>query len=144
MTELDLTPDELAGIVGLFGALTRTELRDACLEVAYKRSGERPTAADIDAIIEDAIDEYRLVAREDAGTTHLVSGPTAFPTLPDFADELPHVLDIPDRDIDRRPVALNLIQKLDALDLDPHETDQLSYEIESWANVDASVLREAE
>jgi hypothetical protein len=105
---MDPTPDDLAGVVDLFGALTRAELRQACVELAFKR-GETVEAETFGAHIDDAVASYHLVAVADHGTAAdgelLVAGPTAFATLPEGAGDLPHIMDVPARSLDREVVA---------------------------------------
>jgi hypothetical protein len=113
---VNATGDELAGVVDLFGALTPAELGQAIEEVAFKRGENDPEIR-----IEAAIDDYRLVAierdeptedgdrKDDQGAsgadgwvsdnTLLVAGPTAFPTLPAGAEDLPHILSIESRTV---------------------------------------------
>jgi len=90
--------DDLAGVVAQFGALTRDELGRAADELAFKR-GE--TVEDLDGTVEDALADLRLVAFERDGTELLAPGPTAFPTLPEGAEDLPHILDVEERSVDR-------------------------------------------
>ncbi len=67
--------------------------------------------ADPDAVaaaIDGAIDSYHLVAVDDHAAdtdeTLLVVGPVAFPALPDGAADLPHIMDVPARDVARDAV----------------------------------------
>ncbi|WP_144901912.1 DUF7109 family protein [Halobellus captivus] len=96
----ELQTDELAGVVDLFGALTPAELRQALDELAFKQGGavDEPVASDA---VEDAVDAYAIVRYERDGQSFLVPGPAAFPTLPANAEDLPHILEIPERDVDR-------------------------------------------
>jgi hypothetical protein len=93
---MDLTGDRIAGVVDLFGALDRDDLRRALDELAFKRGAdlddERAAAA-----IDRAVRDYRLVELDG----RLVAGPAAFPELPAGAEDLPHILDVPDRSVDR-------------------------------------------
>jgi hypothetical protein len=95
---MELTPDELAGIVDILGPVTRGELEDACGELAFKHSGD---SAWLD--IQAALESYHLVAvdghGEDADEPLLVVGPAAFPALPDGVEDLPHILDVPSRSL---------------------------------------------
>lgn len=101
MGSLDLDTDDVAGVVDLFGALTREELDRALEELAYKQGAEPPDAA----LVEHAIDRYALVDHErEDGEELLVPGPSAFPSLPKGAADLPHILDVPKRAIDREAV----------------------------------------
>lgn len=142
-----LTGDVLAGITSLFGGLTRAELCEACMELLYKAEGERAAEDAIDAALERAIDEHRLLELDDRDL--LIAGPAAFPELPEFAEDLPVLLDIEEREVDRERAAGGLVESLvEELEAgaDPERQRtiaQLSYDIEAWANVDASALRGA-
>ena len=104
---LDVDPDDLAGVVDLFGALTREELDRALEELAYKQGAEPPGPA----VVELALQRYVLVAYDpedgdgdvDADRL-LVPGPSAFPTLPEGAADLPHIMEVPTRMADREAV----------------------------------------
>ncbi|MDQ2073116.1 DUF7109 family protein [Haloarcula sp. NS06] len=151
---MDLQPDELAGVVDLFGSLTSAELIDACGELAFKQGVD----ADPDAIataIDDAIDSYHLVAVDDHAVdtdeTLLVVGPVAFPTLPDGAADLPHIMDVPARNLAHDAVveAVKARFREDAVmavkngDEDRVETLlDVSYDIEAWENVEMDGLRD--
>lgn len=167
------THDELAGVVDLFGALTREELTTALTELAFKR-GEEPDEDAVASTIEGAIDAYALVPVEgsaldesgadsdaeaggvdasdrDAGDRQfLVPGPTAFPSLPPAAEDLPHIMDVPRRTIDREAVGATVKERLrqeaeDAVDAgDVDRAEQLldvSYDLEAWAPVAADGVR---
>lgn len=103
-----LDPDGLAGVVDLFGALARPELTAAVRELAFKR-GESPPEAAVKRVIDDAIDAYALVAADrklvepspTSDDTLLAVGPAALPAPPDGAGDLPHILDVPERTVDR-------------------------------------------
>jgi len=151
---MDLPPDELAGVVDLFGSLTRAELVDACGELAFKRGVDADPDA-VSAATDDAIDSYHLVAVDDYPTdtdeTLLVVGPVAFPALPDGAEDLPHIMDVPPRDISRDAVieAVKSRFREDAVmavkngDQDRVETLlDVSYDIEAWEDVEMDALRD--
>ncbi len=160
--------DDLAGIVDLFDWLTRAELSRALSELAFKQRTEIDEAA-IAAAIDVAVAEYALVpapaaALSEAGTTTefddgseadeavaLAVGPAAFPSLPDDAEDLPHILDLPDRDVDRRALADAVLERLSedavaAITESDHERLEtladVTYDIETWAPVDAGEIRE--
>jgi hypothetical protein len=156
---MEVSRDELAGIVDLFGALTRSELQDAAAELAFKRDGEfEPDAFGAD--VEAAIRSYHLLeapadavsattADPDAGW--LVPGPIAFPELPDAAADLPHILDVDDRAVDRPAVARAAEERFRAdaaAAVDAGTPERLaelrdvSYELESWGGVDLSAVRD--
>ncbi|PSP52511.1 hypothetical protein BRC74_06590, partial [Halobacteriales archaeon QH_7_68_42] len=81
----------------------------------------------------------------------LVAGPVAFPTLPEGAADLPHILDAPDRDIDRETAGEAAREQLraDALAAaKAGDADRASvlldvcYDLEAWAPVDTDEFRE--
>jgi len=149
MTIATATGDELAGVVDLFGALTRDELEGALGELAFKR-GEDVDETAIDAAIDDAVAGYYLVPAERDGTTLLAPGPVAFPALPDGAEDLPHILDVPERDLNRAELAeaaerrlrADAAQAVDADDGDRIERLlDVSYDLETWGSTDVSGVR---
>jgi hypothetical protein len=103
-------PDELAGIVDLFGALTPSELETALAELAFKR-GDTIDSDAVAAAIDDAVSAYALVQYGD-DRTMLLPGPTAFPTLPPNAEDLPHILDVPEREPDHEAAGLAVAERL--------------------------------
>lgn len=129
-----LTEDELAGICDLFGALTREELARARSELAFRHGRE----AGSEKRIEAALASYALVEHEGV----LLAGPAAFPTLPEGASDLPHILDIPEREIDREAAGEAVLDSLHTEDADLAR--EVSYDLEAWAPVDASAIREQE
>lgn len=161
--------DELAGVVDLFGALTRAELTDALVELAYRQRGDLDddavTAAADDAV-DWAVERYLLVAydptdapdAEDAVVTTdgavdeplLTVGPVSFPSLPDGADDLPHILDYPTRSVSREALAEAVERRLrgDAAravaagdDDRVRELLDVTYDLEAWAPVDVGEVR---
>ena len=153
--------DDLAGVVDLFGWLTRAELSRALSELAFKQRTEVDEDA-IDAAIDLAVAEYALVpapveALSGAGSepipdggTALAVGPAAFPTLPEGAADLPHILDVPDREVDREALADAVLERLreeavEAIgegDDDRLETlADVTYDVEAWAPVDVDPVR---
>lgn len=180
---MDLTGDEIAGVVDLFGGLHREELGQALAELGYKREGSFEPAA-FDADIEAAIDRYHLVrvgidafeaespvdsdgsastdtpeaadsSTDTGGTggtdTLLVAGPGAFPSLPEGATDLVHILDIEKRPVDRSVAGSEVLDRfredaataVDAADDEwvTHLID-VSYELEAWADVDLAAERD--
>ncbi|WP_435179883.1 DUF7109 family protein [Halorussus sp. AFM4] len=156
------TKDELAGVVDLFGGLTHDELEQALVELAFKKgkSVEREAFA---AEIERAVESYYLVetATEaegdpdaddgEAGESVLVAGPAAFPTVPENGEDLPHIMDVPDRDIDREGLGESVADRLReeartvAAAGDPDRAQELldvSYDLEAWAPVETDDVRE--
>lgn len=131
--------DELAGIADLFGGLDREELERACSEAAFRRGEEFDDEA-VAAAIDDAVEAYALVEHDGL----LVPGPSAFPELPDGAEDLPHIMDAERRSVDReavsRSVAVRFREEVaDAVEGGDAERCEalldLSYEIESWGPV---------
>ena len=146
--DMSLLSDELAGVVDLFGGLTREELQHALEELAFKR-GEEPDA--VAAAVEDAVESYHLVPVERDDETLLVAGPVAFPTLPEHAEDLPHIMAVEKRTVDRETAAVAARDRLDrqavevAKDGDSERAAALvdiCYDLETWAAVDTDDLRE--
>ena len=146
------TYDDLAGVVDLFGGLTREELSRALAELAFKQGREADEDA-LAAAIDDAIEDYYLVEydREEADAPLLVPGPTAFPTLPENAADLPHIMDAPDRSVDRAALGEAVAKRLlaeaarAADDGDRDRVERLldvSYDLEAWAPVEVTDVRD--
>jgi len=140
------TPDDLAGMVDLFGALTRSELDEALSELAYRRGETVPAGC-----VNDAVDAFALIELDDdGGEPFLTPGPAAFPTLPEGAEDLPHILDVPTRTVDREAVGRAAETRLRreaaraVVDGDTARADELldvSYDIEAWTPVDLTEVR---
>lgn len=151
------TRDELAGVVDLFGALTHDELEQALVELAFKQ-GKDVDRDVFAATIERAVEDYYLVEAEyeppgDEGDaeTVLVAGPAAFPAVPENGPDLPHIMDVPDRDIDREGLGESAAERLHeeartvaaAGDADrARDLLDVSYDLEAWAPVDVQDARE--
>lgn len=143
------TGDEVAGVVEVFGALTRTELREALAELSYRTSGDADEAG-ARAAVEDALASYHLVpVGEDPEL--LVAGPAAFPTLPARADDLPHLLEVPERSPDgdrvRRAAERRFRREAAAAVASGEESDldrllDASYDLESWGVGDLDDVRD--
>lgn len=145
MTDESISNDELAGIVGMFGALTRSELKRAVTELTFKQTGERPGDQQIATMIKDALETWHLVTYETGESRFLLPGPAAFPTLPPLAEDLHMMLEIEARDIERTEIAEMLLDDLENAHAEGISMDtltQLSYDIEAWADIDASSLRD--
>ena len=144
------TYDELAGVVDLFGALTEAELSRALSELAFKQ-GRDADASALDDAVDGAIAEYYLVEYEREGETLLAPGPVAFPTLPENAADLPHIMDVPERSIDRAALGEAVAKRMleDAAraaaagdeERMAHLLDA-SYDLEAWAPVEVADVRE--
>jgi len=146
---MDLSGDDLAGVVDLFGGLTRPELDRAVEELTFKRDADHDPEA-VETAVDRALDRYHLVAVGEDPTL-LASGPAAFPTLPDGATDLPHIMDVPDRSVDRETAARAALERLEQdAEAAVEDDDQwaagrlvdVSYDLESWSGVDASAVRE--
>lgn len=164
---MDLSADELAGIVDLFGALTREELQSAAAELGFKRDGEFDPdtfAADVDA----AERSYHLLAVEPDAVTvaadseggrddvshegpFLAPGPLAFPALPADAGDLPHILEIEQRRVDQAAAGQKAEERFRrdaARAVAASDTDRIaqlldvSYELEAWGPVDLTSVRD--
>lgn len=152
--------DRLAGIVDLFGAVTRPELERALSELAYRRDGADADAQALGEAVESAVAEYYLVEAEpgvvepapadpDDGAL-LTVGPVAFPTLPRDAEDLPHIMDLDRRSVDRVALGERVAERLAAdasRTIDAGDGKRIadlldvSYDLEAWAPVDAGETR---
>lgn len=139
---LAVDADDLAGIVDLFGALTRAELRRALEELAFKRGVAAPDAAAIEA----AVESYHLVEHDG----RLVAGPAAFPSLPPEADDLPHIMDVEGRSPDRGAVGRTVEERFREeaaralADGDGSRVERLldaSYDLETWGPIEVADVR---
>lgn len=160
---MDLGPDDIAGVVDLFGALTRAELQRALSELAF-RQGEERHPDEFEDAVEEALDSYHLVAvpgdapgeEPPVGSGHdreddlLVAGPVAFPTLPEGGEDLPHIMDVPDRTVDREAAAAAAEAQFRAdaaAAVGAGDTERVgtlldvSYELEAWGPVDLDETR---
>ena len=153
----EATQDELAGVVDIFDALTQAELEQALVELAYRR-GNEPHDEAVTAAVDAAFRDYYLatapadlIEGEVDDAVAYVVGPAAFPTLPADVEDLPHILDVPDRRVDRerlvetvaarvREDAATAIEAGDA-DRAGHLVD-VTYDLEAWGEVDLAALRE--
>jgi hypothetical protein len=155
---LDVTGDDLAGVVDLFGALRRADLERALEELAFKQETEPPAPA----VVDRAIERYALVTYRPEGTGTegdapgdgaveelLVPGPSAFPSLPPGAADLPHIMDAPEREVDREAVgrAVEGRFRADVARALASEDDELvtrlldvSYDLDAWG-LDLAELR---
>lgn len=153
MTDLELSPDAVAGIVDLFGALTHDEFNEAVEELAYRRGTSVP-----DDALGPALDAYTVVAFDPAdanveadATELLAVGPAAFPTLPEGASDLPHILDVPPRAVDRAALApavetqfradvARAVAAADAAEI--RRLLDVSYDLEAWGPVELAGMRD--
>ena len=144
-------PDDLAGIVDLFGALTREELDEALSELAYRRDEDVPEGAVDEALAAFALVEFEPEEGADVDEPLLAAGPAAFPTLPEGAEDLPHILVVEGREVDREVVGRAAEERLRAAaaqavssgDADrAAELLDVSYDLEAWAPVTLGAVRE--
>ncbi|WP_224447514.1 DUF7109 family protein [Haloprofundus salilacus] len=161
------TYDELAGVVDLFGALTHAELAAALDELAYKQGSETDVEA-LSEAVDAAIEEYylveyvataddRSVETSDPGRrageeeTFVTVGPAAFPSIPTNAEDLPHILDVPRREVDRTALGEQVRERLAAEveaaaeDDDEERLERLydvTYDLDAWASVETDAIRE--
>lgn len=149
---MDATADELAGVVDLFGGLTREELEEALSEVAFRADGQSIEESAVEEALARALAEFALVRYERGGDeTLLVPGPTAFPTTPEHAEDLPHILDVEPRRVDRAALGEQARDRFSAAvdetieagddDRAAHLVD-VSYDLEAWAPLDLAAERE--
>jgi hypothetical protein len=133
--------DDLAGILDLFGALTPAELESALEELAFKR-GESVDLDAVETAVDDAVVSFAVVRYQGDGRTLLAPGPAAFPTLPPNAEDLPHILDVPDRDVDPEAAGAAVADRLrsaaaGALDADDEAEMRrlldVTYDVEVWS-----------
>lgn len=144
-----LDGDELAGIASQFGALSRGDLIRAVEELAFRRGEEASAVGDA---VDRALADLRLVAVERDGDEVLAPGPTAFPRLPSGADDLPHILDVPERSVPREDLVEPAERRLReaaataVADGDRERIEALldaTYDLESWApDADVASVRE--
>ncbi|WP_340100813.1 DUF7109 family protein [Salinibaculum salinum] len=153
---MELTGNDVAGVVDLFGGLTPDELGTALAELAFKRGEDHDPDA-FEEEIESAVRSYHLVEIGPDETTVasedllLVVGPVAFPELPEGATDLLHILDVTEREIDRETAARaaerrfreNASTAVEASDTERIEALlDVSYELEAWGGVDLERSRD--
>ena len=133
--------DDLAGVLDLFGALTPAELESALEELAFKR-GESVDPDAVGTAVDDAVASFAVVRYQGDGRTLLAPGPAAFPTLPPNAEDLPHILDVPDRDVDPEAAGAAVADRLgsaaaSAVDADDEAEMRrlldVTYDVEVWS-----------
>lgn len=145
-----LTADELAGIVDLFDVLARAELETAIEELAFKHD-----AAPDKSIINESLASYHLVEYDSFPVAEddnaLAVGPTAFPVIPDGGADLPHIMDVEPREIDRQQLSRTVEERFRgetarALVEGDRETIthllDVSYDLEAWGPVELTDVRE--
>jgi hypothetical protein len=140
--------DELAGVVDLFGALTRDELAEALAELAFKQ-GKAVDESALETVIEDAVTDYYLVEADADGERVLVPGPVAFPSMPKNGEDLPHIMDVPERSVDQEGLGDRVKERLEAEAKTVGGGDEkrasylidVSYDLEAWSPVEADDVR---
>lgn len=156
-------PDELAGVVDLFGALAREELLRALVELAYRQRGdvdESAVATAAEPAVAWAVERYYLIEYAPDEATDgdaadeeplLTVGPVAFPALPAEAEDLPHILDYSTRSVSRASLARSVETRLrgdTARAVAAADDDRVrhlfdvTYDLEAWAPVDVTDVRE--
>lgn len=143
---MDLTHDDLAGIVDLFGALPEAALRRGIEELAFRRGEDVETP--VDELISDALEGFALATITVEDQRMLVPGPAAFPTLPEGAEDLPHILDAPRRSVPAAALEAAVRKRLatEALSVDDAdraaELIDVTYDAEAWAGIDLRDVRD--
>lgn len=151
------TPDQLAGVADLFGALTRAELHQAFTDLAA-RTGSEFDPTDLDAHIDAACDDFYLLEldpdlldTETPSDPLYIAGPGALPTIPEHGDDLPHIMAIEPRSIPTNARRLTAEQRLraaaaKAVNAADHPRIQTlldtCYDFEAWAAIDTSEIRD--
>jgi hypothetical protein len=147
---MEYSGDELAAIVDLFGGLSPPDLIEAVQELAYRR-GEDLSEDEVYEAIEAASREYQLLRLREDGGVRFVPGPTAFPTLPEGAEDLPHMMDVDRRSIAPERVANRARERLASDAETAVEEDEaaaarrlldVSYDVESLGAGDVEDIRE--
>lgn len=145
------SPDELAGAVDLFGGLTRDELRRGFEDLAA-RGGWTFDAERFDAALDDARERYYLVVIEQDGDRLLVPGPAALPTLPPGGEDLPHLLEIGPRAIERQDLETAVERRIreeaatainDGDDVSADRLLDTCFDAEAWGSLDLGDVRDA-
>ena len=146
---MDPSADELAGVADLFGGLSLDEFERAFENLAA-RQGEPFDAEEVAAKVRTATDAYFLVEVDGDRGPIYAPGPAALPRLPDHGDDLPHMMDLEPRSIDRAMVGRAVEERLRAdaaaavADGDRDRMQKLldvAYEVDAWG-VDTTELRD--
>lgn len=146
---MEPSPDELAGVADLFGTLSEAEFQRAFRDLAA-RQGTAFDETDLSDAIAAATSGYYLVELEREGSRHYAPGPAALPRLPEHGEDLPHMLDVEPRPIDREVVGRAVEERLrrDAAEAVAaadsarlRELLDVAYEMDAWG-VDTAELRD--
>lgn len=144
---MELSGDELAGIVDQFGALKRDQLHEAVQEAAF-RAGMDLGAETVETWIDEALAAFVLLEIEFDGKARIVPGPRAFPTVPAMATDLPHVLDVEPRSVPTDTLETGLQNRLaaaaDGIESPEraHDLIDVTYDAEAWVGTDFGDVRE--
>ena len=115
------------------------------------RAGEEFVPEAFGATVEDALAGYFLVAVEDGGQELLAGGPVALPRLPEGGEDLPHLVDVDRRTVDRETLAEAAHVRLrgDAARAVADGDDErvatlldVCYDLEAWGPVETDELRD--
>ncbi|MFW5965140.1 MAG: DUF7109 family protein [Halodesulfurarchaeum sp.] len=143
---MDLTGDDLAGILQEFGGLSPAELRQAIAETTF-RAGEELPEEHIEAAVSAAIEEFSILPVAVEKRELLVAGPRAFPDPPEAAADLRHILEVSPREIPEAAREAALRERLEnELTLSPgperaSELIEMTYDAEAWLAIDLSEVR---
>jgi len=144
---MDPTLDELVGAVDLFGGLSREELVGGFQDIGA-RMGDDVDIKVLNLRIDEAIEKYYLVEVADQGL--LVAGPSALPELPEGGEDLPHLILVGEREINREELEKGVAERLGKeveiaiFEKDRNQIESLldvCYDLEMWAEVDVDGIR---
>ncbi|MFL2521001.1 MAG: hypothetical protein ACJ0QU_01285 [Halobacteriales archaeon] len=144
---MDPTLDELVGAVDLFGGLSREELIGGFEDIGA-RMGDYVDIRALNLRIDEAIEKYYLVEVVDQGL--LVAGPSALPELPEGGEDLPHLILVREREINRKEVEKGVVERISKeIEMAIFEKDRdrmeslldVCYDLEIWAEIDADGIR---
>ncbi|AOW80634.1 hypothetical protein HTSR_1458 [Halodesulfurarchaeum formicicum] len=144
---MELSGDELAGIVDQFGALPPAALRSGIEETAF-RAGVELDAETVEEWIDEAKADFELLTVEHDEKTLIVPGPRAFPEVPEAASDLPHVLAEPTRTVPAAALESGIRARLDeavAAAETPARANELvdvTYDAEAWAGIELADVRD--
>ena len=144
---MDPTLDELVGAVDLFGGLSREELVGGFQDIGA-RMGDDVDIKVLNLRIDEAIEKYYLVEVADRGL--LVAGPSALPELPEGGEDLPHLILVGEREINREELEKGVAERLGKeveiaiFEKDRNQIESLldvCYDLEMWAGVGVDGIR---
>ena len=144
---MDPTLDELAGAVDLFEGLSREELISGFGDISA-RMGDYVNVETLSLRIDEAIEKYYLVEIVDRGL--LVVGPSALPELPEGGEDLPHLILVGEREINREEVEKSVVERVSKeieIVISKKDRDQMErlldvcYDLEIWGEIDVEGIR---